>query len=56
MRTKHRPHWYRWHVGQCPVCMSDKSYRKRVYGRRPKDPRKRVVYLPDNTTYDGCLL
>jgi hypothetical protein len=51
-----RPHWYRLYVGECPVCGRDRSYRKRVYGRRPKDRRKRIVYLPDTYNYDGCPL
>lgn len=54
-RKSVRPHWYRLHVGECPVCGKDKSYRERVYGRRPKTASKRFVYLPDTATYDHCL-
>ena len=55
VRPKHRPHWYRVYLGECPVCGRNKSYRERVYGRRPKNPRKRVVYLTDFETYDHCI-
>lgn len=48
-------HWYRMHFGECPVCGKDKSYRERVYGRKPSDKRKCVVYLPDSQTYDHCV-
>lgn len=52
---KRRKHWYRQHVGECPVCGRDKSYRVRVYGPRPKDPKKRYVQLPGSQTYDHCM-
>ena len=35
-----RKHWYRWWLGECPVCGRDFTYRERVYGRKPKDNRK----------------
>ncbi len=54
MKAK-RPHWYRLYLGECPVCGRDKSYRVRVYGKRPKDSRKRYVYLNQAETYDHCL-
>jgi hypothetical protein len=50
-----RPHWYRLHVGECPVCGRDKSFRERVYGKKPRSQKKRYVYLPDVETYDDCL-
>jgi hypothetical protein len=56
--TKRKPvkkHWYRMHVGECPVCGRDKSFRERVYGKKPKSHRKRYIYLPDTYTYDHCL-
>lgn len=40
-----RKHWYRLHIGECPVCGRDQSYRERVYGRKPSR-EKRYVYLP----------
>lgn len=53
--TKKQPHWYRIYVGECPVCGKDKSYRERVPGKKPQDPRQRYVQLPHNQTYDHCL-
>ncbi len=50
-----RPYWYRMHYGECPVCGKDRSYRERVYGEKPKDARKRIVYLPQTETYDHCM-
>lgn len=47
------PHWYRIHVGECPVCGCDKGYRERVAGERPADIGDRYVYL---LTYDWCEL
>jgi hypothetical protein len=50
-----RPHWYRQYLGSCPVCGANKSYRKRVYGRKPKDTRRCYVYRSDWETYDHCI-
>ena len=50
-----RPHWYRIHLGECPVCGSDQSYRERVYGERPEKNEDRYVYRPDSQTYDHCM-
>lgn len=54
MKVK-QAHWYRQFVGECPVCGRDKSYRVRVYGKKPKRPRERYVQLPDQETYDHCM-
>lgn len=48
-------YWYRRHVGECPVCGRDQSYRERVYGPKPKHPTLLVVQLTDFQSYDGCL-
>lgn len=48
-------HWYRQYVGACPMCMSDRSYRVRVYGERPEDPRECCVVLSDREAYDYCM-
>lgn len=50
-----RPHWYRLHVGECPVCGKDASFRERVYGPRPEKRQERVVELSYQETYDHCL-
>lgn len=48
-------HWYRQYFGECPVCGSDKSYRERVYGKRPVKIEDRIAYLSDSETYDSCM-
>ncbi len=53
-REKHRSHWYRRVFGQCPPCGLDQSYRERVYGEKPSDPAKRVVWMSDQEAYCGC--
>jgi len=53
-KRKPRRYWYRLFVGECPVCGRDKSYRERVYGKRPKDHRKRYVQLSNQECYDWC--
>lgn len=54
-KPKRPPHWYRIHVGECPVCGSDKSYRERVYGERPENVEDRYEYIPDTITFDNCI-
>jgi DNA-binding helix-hairpin-helix protein with protein kinase domain len=48
------PHWYRLHLGECPVCGRDKSYRERVAGERPENRGDRIRWIPDTETYDWC--
>lgn len=48
-------HWYRIHVGECPVCGRDASFRERVQGDPPPAREDRYVHLPDGQTYCGCL-
>ena len=55
MPTKRKKYWFRFFIGECPVCGRDKSYKERVYGRKPKDQTKRYKHLPDTSTYDHCL-
>lgn len=50
-----KKYWYRFHVGECPVCGRDKSFKERVPGRKPKIIRKRYRQIPDTETYDHCL-
>lgn len=49
-----KKHWYRVYLGECPVCGSDKSYRERVYGKRPAKSEDRYVLLKDTETFDWC--
>jgi hypothetical protein len=48
-------YWYRIYFGSCPVCGADKTYRERVYGRRPRRLQDRYKELPDQETYDYCI-
>ncbi len=48
-------HWYKQYVGECPVCGSDKSYRERVLGNKPKNPAKRYEQLSGNFCFDNCI-
>ena len=50
-----RRHWYRIHVSECELCGRDSGYRERVYGRKPKDPKKRFVYEPQWACSDHFL-
>jgi hypothetical protein len=50
-----KEHWYKYYIGECPVCGKDKSFKKRVYGKKPKSDKKRYVYLSDHACYDYCL-
>ena len=52
-RKVKRPHWYKRHIGECPVCGKDKSYRERIYGKKPKDVQKCIEYF---CGYDGCIM
>lgn len=50
-----KKYWYKFYIGECPVCGKDKSYKERVYGEKPKDSKERYEHIPDTQTYDGCL-
>ncbi len=54
LKKVQQPHWYRQHIGECPVCGRDKSYKERVYGEKPKDLKGVYVMIPQNQTYDWC--
>jgi len=54
-KASRQRHWYRFFVGECPVCGRDQSYRQRIYSPRPIDPADRVVHLLDVETYDQCM-
>lgn len=45
---KRRPHWYRIYLDECVLCGRDEGYRERVYGKKPRDPSKRYVQLPQS--------
>lgn len=48
-----KSHWYKIYIGECPVCGKDKSYRVRIYGKKPENSNERYVYLLN--TYDYCM-
>ena len=49
------PYWYRFYVGECPVCGRDKSYKERVTNEpRPEQIEDRYVTLSHMKTYDWC--
>jgi hypothetical protein len=50
-----KKYWYQQHIGACPVCGKDKSFRVRIYGKKPKSAKLRYIYLSDFQTYDHCL-
>lgn len=55
-RMRRDRYWIRFHVGECPVCGRDASYRERVYDEpKPDDDRKRYVQIPNTLTYDHCI-
>ena len=58
-RPKKGKFWIRFYYGECPVCGSDSSYQERVYMSDEVKPLKaedRIERIPDETTYDNCLL
>jgi len=51
-----RKFWYRIHWDACYVCgggsFKGRSWRERVYGRKPKSIKKRWIF---ETAYCGCM-
>jgi hypothetical protein len=54
-RKPHRKHWYKYYIGECPVCGRDQSYKERQYTPKPEHMHERIEYLPDTLTYDHCM-
>ena len=48
-------YWYKYYIGECPVCGSNHSYKERIYGEKPLDKKDRYIFLSNSDTYDGCL-
>lgn len=48
-------YWYKFHIGECPVCGRNCSYKERVYGKKPKKYTLRYISLSYEETYDGCI-
>jgi len=51
---KQKPYWYLSHVGECPVCGKDKSYRERMNTEKPKEKKDCFVSIPYAEAYDWC--
>lgn len=49
-----KKYWYKYYIGECPICGRDKSYKIRQYNRKPKYKEFRYVQLPYSITYDWC--
>jgi len=49
-------YWYKYFIGECPVCGRNKSYKIRVVDQpRPKNKEDRYVFLSQMETYDYCI-
>ena len=54
-KTKRKPYWWKYYVGECPVCGRDASERVAIYDEpRPEKMEDRYVLIPDRETYDYC--
>jgi hypothetical protein len=53
--TRKQTYWYRFWIGECPVCGRDKSYKERVAGPKTRNSSERYKYLAHSQTYDHCL-
>lgn len=47
---KMREHWYRQVIDLCPACGSERPYKMRIYGKKPKT-NTHVI----NQQYDYCI-
>jgi hypothetical protein len=54
-KKQQEKHWYRMYYGECPVCGRLDSYRERVYGEKPKDPKEIYKQVSDKDCYDYCV-
>lgn len=50
-----KKYWYKFYVGECPVCGRNASYKERIYGEKPKNIQDRYIILAQEQTYDHCL-
>jgi hypothetical protein len=50
-----KKYWYKFYMGECPVCGSDCSYKKRMYGPKPQNKEDRYEWLPAHYCYDNCM-
>ena len=50
-----RKYWYKYYIGECPICGRDHSYKERQYSPRPKNKEDRIKQLDYTETYDHCM-
>ena len=46
-----KPHWYKLHIKECPICGKDDSWRERVYGEKPDKVEERTT----NEAPEACI-
>lgn len=49
-----KKYWYKYFIGECPVCGKNKSYKVRQYTLKPSKLEDRYIYLSDAECYDWC--
>lgn len=49
------PYWYKFYVGECPVCGRDCSFKERQYTPKPDKWEDRYEYLSESFCYCGCV-
>ncbi len=54
IKNPKKKYWYKFYVGECPVCGRDQGYKIRVNGEKPKSIEERYVQLGYQETYDYC--
>ena len=52
--NKSNRYWYKFYIGECPLCGRNKGYKIRMYSKKPKSPQKRIEWISNNETYDYC--
>jgi hypothetical protein len=48
-------YWWRYHIGECPPCGRDQSYRERMTTPRPERREDRYVCMSSSEAYCGCI-
>ena len=49
-----KKYWYKFYIGECPLCGRNQSYKERQYSDKPKNFQDRISYIPLNECYDYC--
>lgn len=48
-----KKYWFKIFVGECPVCGTNMGYKVKQTTKKPKDRKKRYVFL--GNCYCGCI-